>query len=783
MNSIQHQEIYKFIMNIKTLFNLLFGCFISLTVSAETSDLPSKTKLVIDGSEIEFSIPKVNKIAKIDGKLDDELWRNALQVSLNYETEPNENITPEVKTTAYLAEDGENLYVAFMAQDADPSKIRAFYRGRDQIGEDDFVAITLDTYNDSTRAYQFYVNALGMQKDSIINGDLENDSWDAIWHSASEITQQGYSVEMAIPLAVLSFAATSEQTWGINLWRVRPRDKRQQIQLHPDNRSNACTLCQLKTFSGFKDAEPTNKVVIIPSLTSNYQQTRLRDPQENVYGDWQKTDVNNELGIDAEWGINVNSTLALTYNPDFSQIESDSSQLNVNNQYALFYQEKRNFFLEGADYFDSPMSVIYTRSIADPDYGIKYTTKSNEHTIGVIAGRDAVTNIVTPNQYHTATSIKQLTQTNNNGEASLLKNNFFISRYRYDLGGASNVGAIATHRSANGYDNTVVGADAKIRINEQDSVIMQVLTSQTTTKSEQQSLTDQAYYFRYDHSERDWYSFASYTSTGHDFRADLGFFNRFSHTKLVVGSGYTWYGESTDFFNKMVLSGDWDISKDDDGRKLEEESEMYFTLKGPMQSSFRFGGGQRDILNSTTSINDGGENYRLDTDYTEKFYRINFEITPISGLFTELELNVGDQIDRANNQLGDSLRLDFSMAYNINRHLEFSVDYTHSTLDVSGGELFDAQILDFKVNYQFDAKTSLRLTLQQSQIDKDPALYKYKKVQANKEDQALQLLFSYKFNPKTVAFIGYADSGFTDDNITELTKSERNVFMKFSYAF
>ena len=132
-------------MNIKTCFKLLFGCLISLAASADTSDLPSKTKLIIDGSESEFSIPRVNQVAKIDGKLDDDLWRNALKVSLNYETAPSENITPDVQTTVYLAQDGENLYVAFLAQDPDPSKIRAFYRDRDQVSDDDFVAITLDT--------------------------------------------------------------------------------------------------------------------------------------------------------------------------------------------------------------------------------------------------------------------------------------------------------------------------------------------------------------------------------------------------------------------------------------------------------------------------------------------------------------------------------------------------------------------------------------------------------------------------------------------------------------
>jgi len=543
-------------------------------------------------------------------------------------------------------------------------------------------------------------------------------------------------------------------------------------------------LCQFTKFTGFKGVEPANKLLIIPSLTSNYTQKRAQDPETNHYDDWQKSDSNNEIGLDVEWGLNVNSTLNVTYNPDFSQIEADSSQLSVNNQFALFYAEKRNFFLEGADYFDSPMRAIHTRSIASPDYGVKYTTKSDGHTVGIITGRDAVTNIVKPNQYHTATSIEKLTKESSNGALKSIKNDFFISRYSYDLGGSSNVGAIATYRTTTEYDNTVVGADAKYRLTDQDSITMQILTSETTFKSEQESLTDQAYYLRFSHNERDWYSFTSYMSVGKDFRADLGFFNRFSNEKIVVGGGYIWYGEAGDLFNRLQLSGDWDTTQNDEGLTLEEETEVYLTLEGPMQSSLRFGGGQRDNVNSTTADNEYGDDYRLNTLYEETFYRLNFEITPISGLYLDFALNAGDQIDYANNQQGESLRADFAVAYNMNRHLEFSLDYSNSALDVKEGELFDAQIIDFKINYMFDTKTSLRLTLQQSKVSRDPLLYKTKVVHEKTDSQALQLLFSYKFNPKTVVFVGYADSGFNDDDENvDLTKSERSLFMKFSYAF
>ena len=155
-------------------------------------------------------LAKTTETITIDGVLDEAAWQHATKIQIDNETGPGGNIPARVATVAYLIENGEALYVAFDARDPDPSQIRAYLRDRDSAWNDDFVGIVLDTYNDGRRAFEFFSNALGVQMDAT-NDDVnqnEDTSWDAIWDSAGKINEQGYIVEMEIPLSQLRFPDT-----------------------------------------------------------------------------------------------------------------------------------------------------------------------------------------------------------------------------------------------------------------------------------------------------------------------------------------------------------------------------------------------------------------------------------------------------------------------------------------------------------------------------------------------------------------------------------------------
>ena len=186
------------------------------------------------------SLPHTDGAISIDGVMDEAAWKDATAIDIDIETRPGENLPARVSTVAYILENGQNLYIAFDARDPEPDEIRAYLRDRDSAWNDDFVGIVLDTYNDQRRAFEFFANPLGVQMD-LTNDDVnkrEDDSWDAIWDSAGRINENGFVVEMEIPLNQLRFPSVEgEQTWGIDLLRFYPRDKRYRFSNNKTDRS------------------------------------------------------------------------------------------------------------------------------------------------------------------------------------------------------------------------------------------------------------------------------------------------------------------------------------------------------------------------------------------------------------------------------------------------------------------------------------------------------------------------------------------------------------------
>jgi len=179
-------------------------------------------------------LPSTTAAIAIDGIMDEAAWADAIAVKVDNETSPGENTPAPVETIAYLVEDGESLYIAFDAKDPQPHKIRAYLRDRDSAWNDDFVGIVIDTYGDERRAFEFFVNPLGAQMD-LTNDDInrnEDESWDAIWDSAGRIDENGYVVEIQIPLSQLRFPdVEGKQTWGVDLLRFYPREHRYRFSL------------------------------------------------------------------------------------------------------------------------------------------------------------------------------------------------------------------------------------------------------------------------------------------------------------------------------------------------------------------------------------------------------------------------------------------------------------------------------------------------------------------------------------------------------------------------
>jgi len=708
-------------------------------------------------------IPRIDHSPKIDGILSVGEWDNATAINVNIETEPGYNTVAEVSTKAFLMEDGDVLYVAFVAEDDDIDQVRAFFRDRDGIWRDDRVGVVLDTFNDERRAYEFFVNPFGVQADRIYDDVNRNrdDSWNAIWQSAGKLNDKGYIVEMAIPFKQLRFSPNQErQTWGIDLVRNYPRDRSNRIANNPQDRDISCYLCQIGKLRGMSNLKTSRNLEVIPTLTSTAIQTR--DP---AAGNWNSQAVDPDAGVDVRWGITQDIYLNATLNPDFSQVEADRAQLDINNTFSLFFPERRTFFLDGADYFDTFEDLVYTRNIANPDYGIKLTGKTGRHTYGLLTANDESTSFLIPRAL--SSSVASL------GE---FESDVAIGRYRMDIFDNSTIGAVFTNRSGAGYDNTVMSIDSVLRPTEKDTLSLQATHTtsdyphQIQTDFDQRSnLSDDSLRLEYRHNDERWDWRVGYTDVGKDFRADLGFINRADYKFFVSTLGYTWRADGDSFFTRIRVALDYDVTEDQSGLKLEEETEMFINLDGPLQSFFN-------------GLFGKSKTYWNGQYFDEQFNQVVIGFAPTPSLRISTQIRYEDVVDFANTRLGHSKRYRPSIDYQLGQHVEFSLSHTLQKFDVAGGRLFTANLSNLRTTYQFNAKSFLRFTLQNSYNKRDQGLYN-NKVQSRSKSLTTQLLYSFRFTAATRFFIGYSDAAFQDDSLNSVEPINRTLFAKFSYAW
>jgi len=213
--------------------------------------------LVSPGLADTHRVPRVEGALDLDGRLDEDLWRRAVAVELNYEVQPGENIPAPVRTVAYFAYNESHLLAAVRAYDPDPERIRAHFRDHDELWGDDWCALVLDTFHDNRRQFDFFVNPLGVQAETVESSQGGGDSWDAIWDAGGRIDEQGYIVEFSIPFSSLRFPRSAgEQVWGLDVVRSYPRSVDHRLALFPRERDNNCYMCQSDSLVGFAGATP-----------------------------------------------------------------------------------------------------------------------------------------------------------------------------------------------------------------------------------------------------------------------------------------------------------------------------------------------------------------------------------------------------------------------------------------------------------------------------------------------------------------------------------------------
>ncbi len=738
--------------------SLSAACALALSCSlpAFAADPPSPAPI--------HQIPQLSSEPSIDGKLDDAAWAQAQEVEIAYEIGPGDNIQAPVKTMARIGYTTDALYISFHAEDPDPSKIRAHLRDRDSAFNDDWVGVFIDTFNDQRRGYEFVANPFGVQGDLINDATTGNEdaSWDGLWTSVGQLTETGFDVEMRIPFATLRFRNGDDiKRWGLTFFRNYPRDRRHQLSSNQVPRESNCFVCTWEKYEGMAGVQQGRNLEIVPTLTMGTSQFRPA-----AGSDWQGTDTQVEPGLDVSWAPTPNMTLNATINPDFSQVETDQLQLNFNDSFALFFPEKRPFFLEGADYFNTQFNVLYTRQVADPDFGLRVTGRTGNGAYGAFVARDATTLLLVPGVL--GSGFRQLDQ-----EA-----NVAVGRYRHDLDEHTSVGVIGTFRHGDDYSNDVVGVDGRWQkgahtataqfLHSASEYPASIVGAYSGELGNDATPTGNAWRAAYSFSNRNWNVNLQQIDVDPGFRADLGFFGQVGYDKSVAGAGYTWYRDGKSV-NRISIYGDWDITHRFDGQLLERELEFNVNFQGAKQSNFGFSPLTR-------------ERFWNGAMFREHNLNLFGNFRPSATLQLGTYMNFGQQLDLRASRTGRRAMVGQWGNLDVGRGLRFQWDVSKQRLARDGGTAFEASIADLRMGWQLDPQQRLRMTLQGSEVKRDQALY-VRPVNEVSRDWGAQLVYSYKVNPRTALYAGTSYGAFMDDDNRDLFGNTRSIFIKLSYGW
>ena len=488
---------------------------------------------VYDGRlhQIEVQIPRIADAAvHVDGVLDEPVWSKAALLTGFTQYRPVDS-RPAEDTTQVLAFYGADaIYFGIRAYEAHGTVVRATLADRDNIDADDNIQILLDTFNDRRRALLFAVNPLGVQEDGVRSEGLagaaggQNAGFrfdgvidlnpDYVYESHGHVTPWGYEVEVRIPFKSLRYQSGATQDWGIQITRITQHTGYEDTWA-PVIRASASYLIQSGTLKSLTDLRRGLVMDVTPEFTSRLDGAR-DSPTSYTY-----RNIDPELGVNVRWGITQNLSAAGTVNPDFSQVEADVGQVTINQRFALFFPEKRPFFLEGLEQFDTPNALIYTRRIAAPVAGAKLTGKLGGTAVAYIGAVD-----------------------DNGGVANAAHPIFNLLRLRRDLGSSSTLGMVYTDQIVGSSWNRVLGVDARViwkKIWFSDAQVVGSWTKEGTGAGVRAGqLWDVTLYDRTGYS---YGNHAELVGISPDFAALSGFVNRVDVVSGRLANRFTWYGK------------------------------------------------------------------------------------------------------------------------------------------------------------------------------------------------------------------------------------------------
>lgn len=677
---------------------LFFMPVFSLT--AETVS-PGKTTVL---KPVLAKVPPV-----IDGVLDDEAWKSGPIINdtfISYNPHYGEAL-PQ-KTRVWLAYDHDNLYFGFYCYDTEPGKIKTSVTKRDNLGNDDWVGLGLDTGGNRQSLYELFVNPSGMQADSFITpASLENSSPDWVWFSQGKVVDDGYIIEIKLPLKSIRFKSGKNVEMNVIFWRCISRMGLRGSWPAIDP---ATGLFNSASKVVFEKLEKQLKLEFLPAVTTG----AIWDRQSP--GTWSDADKRTEFGISARYGITSSTTAEVTINPDFSQVESDEFQVVINQRYPIFYNEKRPFFMEANDLFDlsgpgvNLIAAVHTRKIVDPAWGARITGDIGKGSFGLLAARDEW--------------------------AEKENTNFWIGRGKYHLGGNGNnyIGLLYSGTESGEQYNRTIGTDLDYRFWKNHRLEGNYIHTFSHESDNRGKYQGGALNAQYSYSSKSFYGEVNYMNYHKDFRMDTSFYNRTGFHSWETYIVPTFYPDKQKLpwlhMIRPCLHGSYlhDTVTGMDDTLVFISVDTQFTKQGYLGLRYK-------IIDK--------ESWAGKT-FTKGGIWGSSRIQLFKWLYLHLCFNLDKYIyyDPVNPFLGNRFSIHTSVMFQPNDKLNQYFSYQYTSLDrrSDGERIYDYNIFLSRTTYQFNRYLFIR------------ALVQYDSYQ---EIVLSDLLASFTFIPGTVFHVGY----------------------------
>jgi len=707
---------------------------------------------------------RIDRNIALSGDLSDPAWKLATPVELPYEIDPGDNLPAKQRTTARVLYNGEYLYVGFDCVDTNIQQLRAHISDRDRMFNDDFVLVILDVYGDSQRAYQFFVNLHGIQGDIMRTGNNEDSNFDTVFETEAEINGRGWTAEMAIPFKSLRFPPKPEQEWILLIGRNYPRDSKYIFSWTPLDPNNPCLACQGGRLTGIRDVESITTFDLLPYAIGT-QSGSLRD--DSNPSTFENGAIRGRVGGGIRYAPNPDLSLEAVINPDFSQVESDTAQISVNNTFALFYSERRPFFLAGNEQFRTRFNTFHSRMINNPLGAAKVSTKTGKLSVSYLSARDRETPFIVPGP-EGSSSIASSYESYSN-----------VFRSRYDFGNQSSVGTMLTARNVSGAHNYVGGIDWNYFFGENYYLRGQALYSDTKELNDLDLFSSTRRFGKTEYTaafdgqrfsgtaldielerEAETYSFEiRLRDLSPTFQTHNGFITRNDQRFVKFDHQVSFY-PTGGILDRAQIVHETGMSFNYDGIRRD----LWMSIGGSMQFK-----SQTRISLEVLPLN----RERFRGVYFPNIERGKFEIStrPVSSFSMWIEGDFGKFVYRSRiPEMGTGHELSVGTTLKPTSQLAIDLTYSRSRLTsiATGKLLYDGYVARTVTGYQFTRNMFLRLIGAYDSFDKAVEIFP---------------LFSYKLNPFTIFYAGstYSLSSFPGQEPYEFSKTERQYFVKFQY--